>query len=201
MLIFSDEIHFDLIMPGYEHTVFSMINDWVKENSVIFTAPSKSFNLAGLHTSNIIIPNERLRNLFQAEMDRLSGMNINLFGYEATKLAYNECEDWLNQVNQVIYENHLLVKEYMSEHHKDISVYDLEGSYLQWLDFRSLNLSQEELKKFFHEEALLFMVDGELFGEEGKGFQRMNLACPKEVLVQALLRMSQAISKLKNKSF
>ncbi len=199
VLILSDEIHFDLIMPGYDHIVFSEINDWVKQNSVIYTAPSKSFNLAGLHTSNIVIPSERLRGLFQAEMERLSGMNINLFGYEATKVAYNQCENWLDQVNDVIYDNHLFLKEYMSKHHKTIKVHDLEGTYLQWLDFRAWGFNEEELKKFLYDEAMLFMVEGELFGEEGSGFQRMNLACPKEVLVQALHRMTKAISKLKEK--
>ncbi len=199
VMILSDEIHFDLIMPGVEHVVFSKINDWVKENSVIYTAPTKSFNLAGLHVSNIIIPNERLRGLFQTEMDRFSGMSISLFGYEATKIAYNECGDWIDQVNQTIYDNHIILKDYLEENHNYIKVHDLEGTYLQWLDFRALGLNEEELRRFLHEDALLFMVEGQLFGGEGSGFQRMNLACPKEVLNHALHRLTKALQSLENR--
>ena len=193
LLSLSDEIHFDLIMPGYEHIVFSTINDWTKENTVIFTAPSKSFSLAGLHISNIIIPNTNLRERFQAEMDRLSGMSINLLGYEATKIAYTQCEDWINQVNDLIYDNHLTLKKYFGENHKEIKVFDLEGSYLQWLDFNPLGLSDEDLKVLLHDDALFFMTEGKIFGEEGEGFWRLNLACPKKVLLEALKRLTKAL--------
>lgn len=194
VLILSDEIHFDLIMPGHEHIVFSTINDWVKENSVIFTAPSKSFSLAGLHISNIVIPSVNLREKFQAEMDRLAGMSVNLLGYEATKIAYNESEAWIDQVNELIYHNHLTLKEYLGTHHKAIKVYDLDGTYLQWLDFNPLGLKDEELKVILHEKALFFMTEGQIFGEEGKGFWRLNLACPKRVLVDALKRLTKALN-------
>ncbi|WP_312650279.1 MalY/PatB family protein [Proteiniclasticum sp.] len=195
ILVLSDEIHFDLIMPGYRHTVFSSLNEWTESNTVVFTAPSKTFNLAGMQTSNIIIANPKLRRLFIREMNKTAVMNLNALGYEACKTAYNECEDWLEELIEVIHTNHLLVKDYMEVNHPKIRVYDLEGTYLQWMDFRALRLDKTELERILHEEALVFLDEGYFFGETGTGFERINLACPRFVLEDALKRISSVIRK------
>jgi len=198
VLVLSDEIHFDLIMPGHKHIVFASLNDWARNHSVVFTAPSKTFNLAGMHTSNIVIPNGRLKKSCTQEMNRTAVMNLNALGYEACKTAYNECEDWLEELIEVIHENHKLVKKHMAEHHPKIHVYDLEGTYLQWLDFRSLGMDKDELEKMLHEEALVFLDEGYFFGKEGTGFERINLACPRSVLEGALNRITDALKKRKS---
>lgn len=195
ILVLSDEIHFDLIMPGHKHIVFADLNEWTRNNSIVFTAPSKTFNLAGMQTSNIIIADPKLRRQFIREMNKTAVMNLNALGYEACKTAYNECEGWLEELIEVIHDNHLLVREYMEKHHPKIKVFDLEGTYLQWLDFRPLRLEKEELERILHEEALVFLDEGYFFGEEGTGFERINIACPRSVLEDALKRISAAISK------
>lgn len=195
VLVLSDEIHFDLIMPGHTHTVFSSLNQWTKKNTVVFTAPSKTFNLAGMHVSNIIIANRILRKKFIDEMNKTAVMNLNALGYEACKTAYNECEDWLEELIEVIRENHLTVKNYMEKHHPKIKVYDLEGTYLQWMDFRETGLSKEELEKALHKEAMVFLDEGYFFGEEGIGYERMNIACPKRIVVDALERITTVLSR------
>lgn len=195
VLVLSDEIHFDLIMPGYKHTVFSDLNEWTKNNTIVFTAPSKTFNLAGMQVSNIIIANPKMRRQFIKEMNKTAVMNLNALGYIACQTAYNECEEWLGELIEVIQSNHLLVKAHMEKHHPKIGVYDLEGTYLQWLDFRGLKLGQRELERILHKEALVFLDEGYFFGEEGSGFERINLACPSFVLQDALNRITSVIRK------
>lgn len=193
VLVVSDEIHFDLIMPGHTHTVFASLSDWARENTITLTAPSKTFNLAGMHTSNVIICNRDHRKLFLEEMAKTAVMNLNALGYVACRAAYDESEDWLEELIEVIYSNHLLVKEHMERHHPEVKVYDLEGTYLQWLDMRGLGFSKEQLEKLLHKEALVFLDEGYFFGEEGEGFERINIACPQKVLKEALDRMTFAI--------
>ena len=197
ILVVSDEIHFDLIMPGHYHTVFASLSDWTRVNTITLTAPSKTFNLAGMHTSNVIICNGEYRKRFLEEMSKTAVMNLNALGYVACRAAYDESEDWLDEVIEVIYENHLLVKEHMEKHHPQVKVYDLEGTYLQWLDLRSLGLSKDQLEKLLHNEALVFLDEGYFFGEEGEGFERINIACPKHVLKEALDRMTEAMNTIK----
>lgn len=200
VLVVSDEIHFDLIMPGYKHTVFATLNDWTRENTITLTAPSKTFNLAGMQTSNIIISNPEYKRIFLEEMSKTAVMNLNALGYIACRAAYDESEDWLEELIQVIYENHLMVKEHMAKNHPEVIVYDLEGTYLQWLDMRTLGYSKEELEKILHQEALVFLDEGYFFGEEGDGFERINIACPPHVLKEALNRMSTAFFEMKKES-
>lgn len=195
VLVLSDEIHFDLIMPGHEHEVFANLTEWTKKNTVTFTAPSKSFNLAGLHTSNIIIGNGSLKKRYVEELNRAGVMGVNVLGLVSCQAAYDHGKEWLAQLNEVIYRNHLLVKAHMDKQHPEVTVYDLEGTYLQWLDFRPLGLDKKALEKLLHEEALVYLDEGYFFGEEGDGFERINLACPTWVLKEALARMTNAIKK------
>ncbi|MVX64610.1 putative C-S lyase [Clostridium chromiireducens] len=196
VLIVSDEIHFDLIMPEYRHTVFANISEEFEQNSVICTAPSKTFNLAGLQTSNIIIPNKKIRDRILSERRAVIGNSgLNIFGYKACEIAYNQCEEWLNELIQVLNTNKALVENFMKLNIPEVKVINLEGTYLQWIDFRALEKDHKALEKFMTAEAMLFLDEGYIFGDEGRGFERINLACPTKILQGALDRLLEAVKK------
>ena len=196
VLIVSDEIHFDLIMPEHKHTVFANISEEFANQAVICTAPSKTFNLAGLQASNIITPNKKIRDKILVERRASIGNSgLNIFGYKACEIAYNECEDWLDELIKVLYENKKLVEDFMKTNLPEIKVINLEGTYLQWLDFRTLENDHKALEKFMHTEAQFFLDEGYIFGDEGQGFERINLACPKNVLKEALDRLLEAVKR------
>lgn len=196
VLIISDEIHHDLIMPGFKHTVFATLSEEVANQMIVCTAPSKTFNLAGLQTSNIIIPNEEIREAYQKESAKIGFHQLNIFGYKACEIAYTECEEWLDQLIALIHHNHLELKKYLAEHLPDVKVFDLEGTYLQWMDFNAYGLDKDELEKFMHTEAQMFLDEGYIFGEEGNGYERMNIACPTKTMMEGLERLVSAIKKL-----
>jgi cystathionine beta-lyase len=196
VMIISDEIHFDLIMPGHKHTVFANVSEKLANNMIVCTAPSKTFNLAGMQTSNIIIPNEKIRKAYIKEMASNGFYSLNILGYKACEIAYTECEEWLEQLLELIYHNHLKLKEFIEKNLSVINVIELEGTYLQWMDFRGLGLDKDELEKLMHYEAEVFFDEGYLFGEEGAGFERMNLACPTKIMMDGLQRLAAAINKL-----
>lgn len=194
IIVVSDEIHNDLIMPEYKHTVFASISDEFAKNSIICTAPSKTFNLAGLSLSNIIIPNYDIRkNIIRGK--RHSGIfHCNIAGYKACEIAYNNCEEWLLQLIDVLNENKIFVESYIKENMPEIKVTPMEGTYLMWLDFRKLFDDYNELEKFMTEKAYVFADEGYIFGNGGKGFERINIACPKSVLFDALERIKNALN-------
>ncbi|MCM0647493.1 pyridoxal phosphate-dependent aminotransferase [Clostridium swellfunianum] len=195
VLIISDEIHFDIIMPGYKHTVFASLSEELANNMIVCTAPSKTFNLAGLQTSNIIIPNEKIRDAYRKEVESNGFFSLNIFGYKACEIAYTQCENWLEELIEIVHHNHLELKKYIEENIPAIKVFELQGTYLQWMDFNKLGLDKDELEKLMHESELFF-DEGYIFGEEGIGFERMNLACPTSVLMKALERLKNAIDKM-----
>jgi cysteine-S-conjugate beta-lyase len=196
VLIVSDEIHFDLIMPGFKHTVFASISEEFANNSVICTAPSKTFNLAGLQTSNILVPNKIIKDKIASEKRIATGNSgLNIFGYKACEIAYNECEEWLDELIQVLDRNKKIVENFVKTHLPEIKVVNLEGTYLQWLDFRNLEKDHRALEKFMTTEAMIFLDEGYVFGDEGRGFERINLACPSNILKAALERLLKAINR------
>lgn len=186
--IISDEIHFDLIMPGHEQTVFQSIEGM--EDVIVCTAPSKTFNLAAMQTSNIVIPNEDDREKFKAAMGHSGPPAL---GLEACRVAYNTCEPWLDEVIEVIWSNYQFAVKFIGEHLPEIKVLPLEGTYLMWLDCTALGKTNEELEEMNIQKGELFLDEGYIFGEEGSGFERVNLACPQWVLKEALERMEKAI--------
>lgn len=194
VFVIDDEIHNDLIMPGYSHTVMANVSDKAKNNIAVCTAPSKTFNLAGLQCSNIIIPNEKIRTRAKACNWINMQMHLNVFAYTACTAAYNECEDWLDELIGVIAGNAKLVEDFMAENFPEIKVYPLEGTYLQWLDMSALGMPHTELREVL-EGANIYLDNGEMFGPLGRGFQRINLACAKETLEKALIRFKNAVEK------
>jgi aminotransferase/cystathionine beta-lyase len=194
--IVSDEVHFDLVMPGFSHTVFAALGEDYALNTITCTAPSKTFNLAGMRSSNIIIPNGELRRRYLEELGRsMSGPALNILGYRACEIAYTRCGAWLDELITVIDNNRKTVEEFMAREIPGIGVFPLEGTYLQWWDCRALGMEYRELESFMIHKAQLFLNEGYVFGEEGRGYERINLACPAPVLRAALERLAGALAK------
>lgn len=195
VVIVSDEIHHDLILPEAKHTVFATLSKELENNMIICTSPSKTFNLAGMQTSNILIPNETLRNNYIDAINEISKTSLNALGYKACELAYNESEAWLEELLQLIAYNRDVVCQCMKDYFPEVIISPLQGTYLLWLDFRAFGLCKEELEEKMIKEALWFTDEGYLFGEGGIGFERINLACPTWVLEEALLRLRKAFDR------
>ena len=193
VFIISDEIHFDLIMPGFEHVSMGTFEEKYLNNCAICTAPSKTFNLAGLQTSNIFIPNEEYRNKMTSARGYFS---LNIFGYKACELAYDECEEWLDELLLFLDENRKFVEEFVAEKMPEVKVHRLQGTYLMWLDFRAWGMNKKELEDFMVHKAEAIFDEGYVFGEGGIGFERINIACPKRVLANTLDRIYKAKKEL-----
>lgn len=189
VFIISDEIHFDLIMPGFKHVSMGTFEEKYLNNCAICTAPSKTFNLAGLQTSNIFIPNEEYRNKITSARGYFS---LNIFGYKACELAYDKCEEWLDELLLFLDENRKLVEEFSAKNMPEVKVHRLQGTYLMWLDFRAWGMTKEEQEDFMVHKAQAIFDEGYVFGEGGIGFERINIACPKFVLEEALERIYKA---------
>ena len=192
--VFSDEIHSDFIHAPHVHTPFASLSPEAAAITVTGTAPSKTFNLAGLATSNIIIPNETLRAGFRDAADRYAGHFMNYFGIAATTAAYEQGGPWLDELLTVLQGNYDYCKEFLAEKFPSVTVSPMEGTYLLWADFRSLGLSDKDLEAFLC-KAGLHVNQGYTFGEQGSGFIRMVLACPRRYLTAALERLDRAAAE------
>ncbi|OUP83323.1 UNVERIFIED_ORG: aminotransferase [Lacrimispora saccharolytica] len=193
VFVISDEIHCDLIMPGNTFTSFASLSEETEKNTMTCMAPSKTFNLAGLQASCVIIPDQERRRRLKAQMAKVSFEGrVNALGYKAMEAAYTKCDAWLDEAIQVIWENHRTLKQFMEERLPEILTAKLQGTYLQWMDLRAFGWTPERQEEIMT-EADLFFDEGILFGPEGKGFERMNLACPKSVLLDALSRLEKAV--------
>ena len=195
-LLISDEIHSDLIMPGFRHNTITDVFPEMGNRTVTLTAASKTFNLAGLSCSNIIIKDPELRDAYKKTIYRLSISMPNIFGLTATEAAYRFCEDWLDQLLLYINDNYIFLKNFLEEKMPEIMVTKLEGTYLAWLDFSGLGLSDNAVDEFLFKKARVWLDNGPQFGTGGEGFQRMNLACPRSVLREALNRLKTAFNSL-----
>lgn len=193
VFVISDEIHCDLIMPGNTFTSFASLSEETEKNTMTCMAPSKTFNLAGLQASCVIIPDQERRRRLKAQMAKVSFEGrVNALGYKAMEAAYTKCDAWLDEAIQVIWENHRTLEQFMEERLPEIRTAKLQGTYLQWMDLRAFGWTPERQEEIMT-EADLFFDEGILFGPEGKGFERMNLACPKSVLLDALSRLEKAV--------
>ena len=192
VFVVSDEIHSDLIMPSFKHTSYGTLSDEARQNCMVCTAPSKTFNLAGMQLSNIFIPNEKYRKLFQAEQATDADFSCSILSYEACRLAYDYGEDWLKQLITLINTNKQIVIDFMHEYFPQVKITELQATYLLWLDFRAFNLSFKELEKINREKACLYFDEGYIFGKAGEGFERWNLACPTKYIKSALTHLYNA---------
>jgi len=195
VLVIADEIHCDLMMPGVRFQPYGLLGDDLTDNAIICTAPSKTFNLAGMHLSNMVIPNKELRHAYDAYMARIGvAGGLNPLATTAVEAAYRHGEDWLGQVLDYIWANHQHLKTFAEDHLPGVAVHGLEGTYLNWIDFRGLNLERAALEELTQLNAKVLFDEGYIFGDEGEGFERINLACPRPILDAALDRLKQAIS-------
>ena len=195
VIVVADEIHADFVYQGHQHQVFANLKTDYQEITVTCTAPSKTFNIAGLQVSNIFIANENLRKKFKQELKKTANADINVMGLIACQAAYSQGEDWLRQVKIYIAENLEYVKTFLRDNLPQVKLVEPEGTYLLWLDFRELNLTEEELEDLIINKAKLWLDGGTMFGAEGVGFQRINIACPQKILIQAFTQLKEALKQ------
>jgi cystathionine beta-lyase len=189
--VIADEIHQDFIFPGHKHLVFAALDPRFANITVTCTSPSKTFNLAGLSHANIFISNETLRGKFKQEYARCGLSQPGVMGLVACKAAYQDGEDWLEQLLVYLSGNMSLIKEFLQAHIPQIKLVEPEGTYLAWLDCSGLGLSAQELETVIMNKCKLWLSNGRSFGRGGEGFQRMNAACPRSVLSEALQRLKK----------
>ena len=196
VIVVSDEIHNDFVYPGFEHTVFANVDPRFTEFTVTCTAPSKTFNLAGLQISNIFISNETLREAFQKEIDKTGYDEPNALGAVACEAAYRGGQEWLDQLRAYLLENLNFLRAYLQEKIPQIHLVEPEGTYLVWLDCSELGISGKELDQFIVEKAGLWLDGGAMFGPSGADFQRVNIACPRATLELALDKLKASVDNL-----
>ncbi|MBQ1802741.1 MAG: pyridoxal phosphate-dependent aminotransferase [Lachnobacterium sp.] len=192
VLVVSDEIHNDF---DYEkrHIVFSSLKKEFEENSIVCTSPSKTFNLASMLISNIFIPDRKKRHLFRKQIDASGMSQLSVLGLVATQTAYEKGEEWYDAMISYVKENISFAKEYIKKNMPNVKMIDIEGTYLLWLDFRETGIDVDELDRRIIYDAKLWLDSGKIFGKSGEGFQRINVACPRCLLEEALKRLKQIL--------
>jgi cystathionine beta-lyase len=191
--LISDDIHSDLILFGNQYTPIASINETIANQTITCIAPSKTFNLAGLQTSVVLIKNDTLRRKFNAVQQLYGLMTVNTFGADAMEAAYKYGEDWLDELIHYLEDHILFIENYIKENLPEVKVTRPDASYLVWFDVRYLQKSDEEIMKLLLEKGKLALEPGSKFGENGAGFLRMNIACPRETLKDGLDRFVKAL--------
>ena len=193
----SDEIHSDFVWDDNVHTPFATLGEEYQQNCIVCTAPSKTFNLAGLQVSNIFIPNQKLRRAFRKQIDAAGYSQLNTLGLVACQAAYTYGEEWLTQVKAYIRSNITFVDDYLKQNLPQIKMLPIEGTYLVWLDCSALGMTADEREQWLWHEAKLWLDGGGIFGKEGEAFERINVACPRATLLQGLEQLKAAVEGLK----
>lgn len=193
--VLSDEIHNDFVFKG-KHTVFASVKKEFEDICVVCTSASKTFNLATMLVSNIFIPNRDLKKRFQKEVYAAGISQLNIMGLLATQAAYEYGDEWYESMHAYVKGNIEYVKEYVHNNLPGIKVIDSEGTYLMWLDFRNTGINSDEINRRMINDARLWLERGEIFGEEGEGFQRLNIATPRTNLTECLERIREHVLKI-----
>ena len=191
-LILSDEIHSDLVYKPNRHIPIASLDEKYKDIVITCIAPTKTFNIAGLQASVIIVPNKKLRKAFEKIQRQQGFFSLSTFGIIGMEAAYEHGEPWLEQLLVYLTENIRITKQFIQENLPDVKVMDPEGTYLLWLDCRSLKLNDAEIKDLLLNKGKLALEPGTKYGQEGEGFVRMNIACPRELLLDGLERLKKA---------
>lgn len=195
--VLSDEIWADLVFSNHQHIPLASLSPEIAERVITFMAPSKTFNLAGFYLSNVIIPNETLREKFANQVQRLGNAHSNVFAPVAAEAAYRHGGVWLDELLAYLEENVAYVQGELAKIAPKIRVVRPEGTFVLWLDCTDLGLPPEELNQFFVQQAGLGLNDGASFGTSGAGYQRMNIGCPRSLLEEAMKRLAQALEEYK----
>ena len=197
IIIISDEIHGDLTYKDYKTTPMASVSNEIAQNTITFMAPSKTFNIAGLATSIAIIPNEKIREVFERGVEKLEIGKVTTFGSTALEAAYTNGGPWLEAVMEYIEDNADYAIEYINKNIPEIKVKKPEGTYLLWLDFKALNKTYEEIHNALVNVGKVALNDGFTYGDEGNGFFRINIACARSILEEGLERVNKAVQSLK----
>lgn len=195
VLVVSDEIHADFTYAGHTHHVFASVKSEFADFTITCTAPSKTFNLAGLQNSNIFIPNRQLRHAYKKELSACGCGGTNCMGMAACQAAYEAGADWLEQLKQYLAGNLAYIRQFLREKLPDIALIEPDGTYLVWLDLRKLGLTEQQQRQLIVQDAKLWLDTGTLFGQGGEGFERINIACPRATIKQAMQRLERAVHK------
>ena len=195
VLIVSDEIHMDFARPGFTHVPFAVASPQLADACITCTSASKTFNLAGLQVANVIIGNERLRRAFIAEVSSEGYSQPNTLGLVATQAAYEHGWGWLSQLKDYLEGNWQLVESHLAQHAPELHLVPAQSTYLAWIDCRVLGFNSRQLERFIEEEAGLWLDCGHMFGPEGNGFIRINIATQRTYLKQALDQLTDAIAR------
>ena len=194
--VISDEIHCDLVLPGYKHTPFAAINDTFAQHTVTFHAASKTFNLAGFATSTAIVPNKHLRDLVSEYVHSMEADLGNIFGKVTTEAVMNQGDEWLEQLLQYVQGNVDYVSDFLTKKLPKVKFFKPQATYMMWLDFNGYGLSEEVMWQKMTQEAQLGFNRGKEFGVEGSNFFRVNLACPRSTVEEAMRRLETVFGGL-----
>lgn len=195
LFVVSDEIHSDIVYKGNRHIPFGSVSDWAAGHCIVCVNPSKTFNIAGFRTGATIIPDADNHGLFYNELENVKAFGRNIFGTLAVRTAYNECGYYADQLVEYLEKNLSFTRRFLEQEIPEIKLGPVQGTYLLWLDCRAFRMDHLALMDFFLNEAKVALNDGYTFGAEGDGFMRLNIACPRSQLEEALKRMAQAAAK------
>lgn len=195
VIVVSDEIHSDFVYPGHQHTVFASLSKEISDITITCTAPSKTFNIAGLQISNIFIENPVLREKVKKAIAQTGYSQVNQIGLAACQAAYEGGEEWLEELKEYLAGNIEYTRAFLKEHLPKITLIEPEGTYLLWLDFKAYNLTEEEREELIVKKAGLWLDSGSMFGPDGEGYERINIACPRKTLEKALWQLKEVFSK------
>lgn len=196
VIILSDEIHADFVYKGYHHTNLATLSKEVEQNVIVCTSPTKTFNIAGLQISNIFIPNEEIRKKFKHAVDASGYSQVNTFGLVACKAAYDKGEEWLAELKEYLQGNLEFLRDFFKKELPQLDLIEPEGTYLIWFDCSRLNLTAKGLEDLIVNRSKLWLDRGGMFGKETVQFQRINIACPRATLKQALEQLKKGIESL-----
>ncbi|MDO5608071.1 MAG: PatB family C-S lyase [Capnocytophaga sp.] len=199
VIVISDEIHADLTLPGYKHIPFASVSESARLNSIVFASPSKAFNMAGFASSYAVIENPEIRKKFQSYVENSMLADGNVFAFRTVAAAYTQGEAWLEQLLQYIQGNIDFLTDFIKNNIPEIEIIVPQASYLVFLDFRKLASCQKEIVLLCVDGAKLALNDGAMYGKEGEGFMRINLACPRSIIQCALNQLKEAVDKMKTK--
>lgn len=189
LILFTDEIHGDLMKSGLKHHTTLDISKEMNERIIVANSPTKTFNIPGVIVSYMIIPNENIRKEIEATIDRIGMHNPTIFAVPAVEKAYTECDDWYDAVKEYIDENEIFTRDFFSKYFPEFHIYPREGTYLLWIDYKKTGLTEQKLEEWFLKKANVSVYMGSVFGEAGRGYIRLNLASPRKVLEEAYNRM------------
>ena len=197
LLLFVDEIHGDIVAEGVTFTTALTLSEAVRERLIVATSLTKTFNVPGVIVSYMIVPNEEIRSRIAQIIDRIGMHNPTIFAVAAVEHGYMECEEWYQQMLDYVNENEKFTREFFAEHFPEFEILERQGTYLLWISYEKLGITEEELEKWFLEKANVSVYMGSVFGNQGRGFIRLNIASPRTMLKEAYERMAAVYSELK----